>query len=105
MLFKKVKNVLLEAESINKSMYMKTFGKQRFFVTKIDNNEALKKDNERLGKQILDLQNTLLQEQRDHSQKLQGLNDMLTAKIKNAYLIGGTGVVLSIVLAGFLFTK
>ena len=39
MLFKKVKNVLLEAESINKSMYMKTFGKQRFFVTKIDNNE------------------------------------------------------------------
>ena len=29
MLFKKVKNVLLEAESINKSMYMKTFGKQR----------------------------------------------------------------------------
>lgn len=71
----------------------------------IDNNEALKKDNERLGKQILDLQNTLLQEQRDHSQKLQGLNDMLTAKIKNAYLIGGAGVMLSIVLAGFLFTK
>ena len=39
MLFKKVKNVLLEVENINKSMYMKTFGKQRFFVTKIDNNE------------------------------------------------------------------
>ena len=37
MLFKNVKNILLEVENINKPMYMKTFGGQRFFITKLNN--------------------------------------------------------------------
>jgi hypothetical protein len=39
MLFKNVKNILLEVENINKPMYMKTFGGQRFFITKLNNED------------------------------------------------------------------
>lgn len=71
----------------------------------VSNNKLLSEENERLNKQVVDLQNAFLQEQNSHSERLQRIGDELLVKIKNAYLVGGAGVVLSVMLAGFLFTR
>ena len=71
----------------------------------VASNESLVSENERLNKQVIDLQNAFLQEQKSNSDKLQRIGEEFLAKIKNAYLVGGAGVVLSVILAVILFTR